>query len=69
METQKQETSINFEGGRKGIVSSSLHGERARLEFTINECDPLSEKEFRMMLILVATAIGVFGSIVNGWLV
>jgi hypothetical protein len=69
MTPQKVETSVGSQAIRKGLISSYFAGEATEFEFEINEGDPLSEKEFRTLLIFVVTAICAFGSMVNGWLI
>jgi hypothetical protein len=43
-------------------------GETIGLEFELTECDPISLKEFRLLMSFVVAATMAFGCIVNGWL-
>jgi hypothetical protein len=36
---------------------------------SLEECECLSDSEFRMLVTLVVIATGAFGCIVNGWLI
>jgi hypothetical protein len=40
-----------------------------RMGFEIEECDPISDKEFRVLMAFVVSAAFAFGCIVNGWLI
>jgi hypothetical protein len=68
MAPRMSDTSISAnEIEKAGIPSLSASGLMGA-GFDIQECDPISEKEFRMLMLFVGIAAFAFGCIVNGWL-
>jgi hypothetical protein len=45
------------------LASGAIH-----IGFEIEECEPVSQREFRMLMAFVVIAAFAFGCIVNGWL-
>ena len=62
------ETSISAnEIGRASMSSFSASG-LIGVGFNTEECEPLSQREFRILMAFVVIAALAFGCIVNGWL-
>lgn len=52
---------------KANVPSFSVNG-LTGMGFDIEECEPISEREFRMLMAFVVIATFAFGCIVNGWL-
>ena len=68
MAPQTPETSVSAnEIGNASMSTFSVNG-LIGVGFNTEECGPLSQKEFRMLMGFVAMAAFAFGCIVHGWL-
>jgi hypothetical protein len=60
-------TAVGESAGETGL--STYHsGGMMGLGIELEECDPISTREFRVLMVLVVSATLAFGCIVNGWL-
>jgi hypothetical protein len=68
MNLQAVSTSIAAENGRKPSTVSLLAGHFIGGGFDSEECEPISDGDFRLLMALVVVSTFAFGCIVNGWL-
>ena len=61
--------SIAAKDGGKTSIASALVGHFIGVGFDSSECEPISNKEFKMLMRTVAVSALAFGCIVNGWLI
>ena len=60
--------SIAAKDRAKTSIASTLTGYFIGVGFDSSECEPISNKEFKMLIGIVAVSAFAFGCIVNGWL-
>ena len=60
--------SIVAKDGGKTSIASTLAGHFIGVGFDSSECEPISNKEFKMLMGIVAVSTFAFGCIVNGGL-
>jgi hypothetical protein len=68
MTPQAISTSIAAENAPKASMLSLLAGHFIGAGFDFDECEPIGNGGFNMLMALVAVATLAFGCIVNGWL-
>ena len=61
--------SIAAKDGGMTCIASALAGHFIGVGFDSSECEPISDREFRLLMGIIAISALAFGSIVNGWLV
>jgi hypothetical protein len=68
MTSRMSNSSIAVEDGRKASIGSYLAGHFMSGGVDFEECGPISDSEFKLLMALVVVATLVFGCIVHGWL-
>ena len=68
MTHQMSNTSIAAEDTGKASIATFLADQFVGGGFESEECEPISDGEFKVLMTLVVFAAFAFGCIVNGWL-
>lgn len=61
-------TPENTDTIEESVMPSFRANGTIEMGFDIEECEPVSEREFRMLMAFVVIAAFAFGCIVHGWL-
>ncbi|MCX6135727.1 MAG: hypothetical protein NTU47_18125 [Ignavibacteriales bacterium] len=69
MTPQTSSTVFAAEESGKTSIARLLAGHFIGGGFDPEECEPVSDREFRLLMGIIAISALAFGSIVNGWLI
>lgn len=69
MTPQTSSPALAAEESEKASIVRFLADQFIGNEFDSEECEPISHREFRLLMGIIAISALAFGSIVNGWLV
>ncbi len=68
MASPMSNSAIGAENRAKTNIVSFLAGRLISGGFDSKECEPISDIEFKMLMVIVVVSTFAFGCIVNGWL-